>query len=129
MIAKPKLTAEQVADNLERRATVFSQTDRDVYSEGRSDAYRHAASIVRENLVSRWQGEPTEPGLYWVEFEPDYSGYQHDITIPIRLYKSRPEAAWYMSDPDTVYDEPLKGRRVAPVAGMPSCAEQKCGDA
>jgi hypothetical protein len=65
----PELCAEQFDAYAEaawlanKRCRVWDEAG---YSEGKAQAYEHAASFLREFAVMKWTKElPTQPGWYW----------------------------------------------------------------
>ena len=110
-----RMTAEEVADKLERLATVWRSVNID-----RSIAHKDAACDVRDNLVPQWQDEAVE-GPCWVRGVDAVCSVYHwhddeqngDGGWSIEYIVTRDDGSSEMRW------EPLNGRQVCPIGARP----------
>ena len=101
-----RMTAEEVADKLERLVTVWRSVNVD-----RSIAHKEAACYVRDNLIPQWQDEPDEEGEYHVR-GIDQVCYVSDDIVWRPTWDKESESA-------RIIEEPLNGRQVCPIGERP----------
>ena len=108
-----RMTAEEVADKLERLVTVWRSVNVD-----RSIAHKEAACYVRDNLVPQWQDEPDEESWCWVE----------GVEFPVYVHRTdwqdvEDNGTWsvtgFSHDSGGEDYRPLAGRRVCPIGARP----------
>jgi len=100
-----RLAADEVAADLHREGSNQKNDDR-----WRLASYR-AESLVRNNLVPRWQDEPDAEGEYHVE-GIDPVCYVSDGVVWRPTWDKDSESA-------RIIEEPLNGRRVCPISERP----------